>query len=189
MERRKMKRWIRMLSIVAVVALVAVLTQSALAGKFHFNNVNFSLGGSLLLQGDLAGLGNDVATVELTGYGTVTALCQNNGGHVAPGRNPIAAQVQQTNVFVTDENGKAFVQVAAPDPTAPGFEPSPTPKEAGCPSAKWTVIDMADGSTNWTSANIKVYDDLGALQLDLWYACTTTFENGVGVSVSCTETQ
>jgi hypothetical protein len=163
------------------------MTQSTLAGSFHFNSLSFSLG-SLDVKGSLAGLGNQAAEVTLTAFGKVTALCQNNGGQQAPGRNPISADTQQTSVFVTDQNGMALVQVSAPDPTFADLQPSPTPKDAGCPNGNWTVVGVVDGSTNWTAARIVVKDEYGQVQLDLSFACVTTFDaNGMATSVSCVQ--
>lgn len=180
-------KWIFWAPVVIVLALAMVMAPAAWAGKFHFNSIDFSLGGSLLVKGFLAGLGNDVAEVTLTGFGAVTALCENKGGNQAPGRNPIEVTAQQTDVFVSDSNGRALVQVIAPDPTAPEFEPSPTPKEAGCPNGNWNVVGIIDGSTDWTAATIVVKDGLGQVQLDLSFTCKTFFEDGVATGIECEE--
>jgi hypothetical protein len=172
--------------ILAALLIAAVLVSTAGAGSFHFNSVSFSLG-SLDMTGQLAGIGNSTAYVTLTGYGTVKALCENNGGNQAPGRNPIAMQVSQTSEFVTNSNGNALVQVSAQDPTLSQISPSPTPKTAGCPSSKWTVVGIVDGSTNWTGANIIVKDEYGQIQANLSYKCATYFTNGVATSIACTQ--
>jgi hypothetical protein len=169
------------------LALAFILVTTALAGKFHFNSVDFNLGGSLVMEGSLVGLGNDVAEVTLTGYGTVTALCENKGGTQAPGRNPILVEAQQTGVFISDSNGRALVRVVAPDPTAPEYAPSPTPKDAGCPNGNWEVVGVEEKSTNWTAARVVAKDELGQVQIDQTYACVTTFENGLATGITCTE--
>ncbi len=161
-----------------------MLAQAAQAGNFHFNSITFELG-SLIARGTLVGLGNQAAEVTLTAYGKVTALCQNKGGNQAPGRNPIAVDTQETDHIFTDENGNAQVEVTAPDPTFADVEPSPTPKEAGCPNGNWTVVGLVDGSTNWTAARVVVKDESGQVQLDLSFTCTTLFTNGVATDVSC----
>jgi hypothetical protein len=94
---------------------------------------------------------------------------------------------QETRVFVTDENGNALVEVIAPDPSFADVEPSPTPKQAGCPNGNWMVVGVVDGSTNWTAARIVVKDESGLVQLDLSFTCITLFENGVATDVSCVE--
>jgi hypothetical protein len=162
------------------------LVQAARAGNFHFNSYAFRLG-SLVLTGDLAGLGNAGATVTLIGRGTVAALCQNGAGQQAPGRNPIAIDVQQTNHFASDQNGHALVDVTLQDPTLLEIAPSPKPKQAGCPNGNWGVVGVVDGSTNWTAAEVIVADDAGNVQVRLSFACTTFFENGVGVGIQCVE--
>jgi hypothetical protein len=173
---------------IATLFLVLTMVTTAQAGSFRFNSIDFSLGGSLLMLASLVGLGNDVAEVTLTGYGTVTALCQNKGGQQAPGRNPISVAMQETGLFVSDNNGRSLVRVIAPDPTAPQFEPSPTPKEAGCPNGNWNVVGIVDGSTNWTAASVLVKDSLGQVQIDLFFTCKTTFsEDGLATGVTCQE--
>ncbi len=171
----------------AIVILLLVLVPAAMAGKFHFNSIIFTLGSSLDLNGVLVGLGNEVAEVELTAYGSVTAMCQNRGGNQAPGRNPIAVEVVETVVATTGANGRALVFIEASDPTAPGFEPSPTPKEAGCPNGNWKVVDIIDGSTDWTAARVVVRDEAGVVQIDESFTCTTSFTGGVATSVTCVQ--
>jgi hypothetical protein len=175
-----------MVPILVTMIFTLFLVPVASGGNFHFNNINFSLG-SLVMDGTLVGLGNDVAEVTVTGYGTVTALCQNNGGKQAPGRNPISANVQQTDVFVSDSNGRALVRVVTSDPTLSDFEPSPTPKEAGCPNNTWTVVEILEGSTNWTGATVIVKDASGEVRIELSFTCTTFFENGVATDIQCVE--
>ena len=163
-----------------------VLAPAARAGKFHFNSdVSFFLG-SLGMEGTLVGLGNEVAVVTLTGFGTVKAMCENNGGNQAPGRNPISVSTEQTKEFVTNENGNALVEIIAPDPSEPEFAPSPTSKQAGCPNGNWTV-EIVEGSTNWTAANVLVKDDFGNVQLDLDFTCTTFFVGDIATGIECEE--
>jgi hypothetical protein len=125
----------------------------------------------------VAGLGSDDAKVTLTGFGTAYALCQNNGGNIAPGRNPIQFDVAQVGVLNTDENGRADVQVAAPDPTLMNVAPPPTPKEAGCPNENWTVVGFDTARVDWTSAHILVVDAATGLEVkhDLTFTCDTYF--------------
>jgi hypothetical protein len=171
-----------------VLLITALVFTAASAGKFHFNRTSFSLSSSLVFTGSLAGLGNDTAIVTLTANGRVTALCENPAGQQAPGRNPITVNVQQTDTFTTSSNGKAAVRVVAPDPTSPAHEPSPSPKSAGCPNGSWKVVGIIDHSTDWTSARIVVKDANGLQSINLSYTCKTTFQNGVGTSVQCTQT-
>lgn len=172
------------MSFVVIVVLAGLLVQTAHAGKFHFNSISFSLG-SMVMQGTLVGLGNDAGEVTLTAKGTVIAMCENQAGQQAPGRNSIKVNVTQKEVFVTSSNGLAPVKVVASDPSFSGFTPSPTPKQAGCPNGNWSVVDFIDNSTDWTSANVLVKDETGAVQLNLNFTCTTTFNNGSAVSLTC----
>jgi hypothetical protein len=177
-----------LLSVFIILLIASLATQTARAGKFHFNSINFSLGGSLLFQGTLVGLGNEEGEVTLLGFGEVTALCENNGGKQAPGRNPIVVSVVESGVFNTNSNGRALVEVIAPDPEVPEFAPSPTPKQAGCPNGNWNVVGIVEGSTNWTGAEIIVRDEAQQVRIHQTYNCTTFFEDGVGVAISCEET-
>jgi hypothetical protein len=165
------------------IALVAI---PALAGPHFIGGVGFGLG-SLVAQGNFAGYGSDNLVVTLTGSGTVKAMCENPGGNRAPGRNPILVAVNQTGTFLTGQNGKVAITVTSPDPTAAGFEPSPTPKQAGCPNGNWRVVDIIDRSTNWTAARITIKSAAGELYFDQRYSCVTTFDaNGINTAVSCT---
>ena len=171
----------------AIVILLLIFVPAALAGKFHFNSLDFSVGHSLVLEGTLVGLGNEAAQVDLTAVGSVTALCENRGGQQAPGRNPISVEVEQVVTVTSDSDGRALVFVLAPDPTSPEFEPSPTPKEAGCPNGNWSVVDILDSSTNWSAARIVVLDEAGIIQIDQSFTCTTFFENDVAIGIECVE--
>lgn len=176
-----------LMSLLIALMITILVVQSASAGKFHFNSLDFSLGGSMLVQGSLLGLGNEGVEVTLIGYGTVTGLCENNGGMQAPGRNPVEVSVKETGVFRSDSNGRALVAVIAPDPEAPEFAPSPTPKQAGCPNGNWQVVGIVDGSTNWTGAEIIVKDQDDQVRIHQTYTCTTFFENGLAKNISCVE--
>ena len=180
------KRSLALLSFLVFMALM-VLAVPALAGKFHFNSINFYLG-SMVFNGDLAGVGNEDVDVTLIASGQVTAYCVNKGGNQAPGHNPIAFQVQQIAHFFTDENGKVAVEVIADDPALANFDPSPSAKEAGCPNGKnWKVAGIMEDSTDWTAARVIVRDGSGEVQIDQTYTCTTSFQNGVAVSLQCLE--
>lgn len=179
-------KWVVRTTGLVVLALTLTLAPAVRAGNFHFNGLRFSLS-SLVLTGELVGLGNEGANVTLIGHGTVTALCQNKAGHLAPGRNPVAFDAHQANEFTADQNGRALIHVTLEDPTLLGSEPSPSPKQAGCPNGNWQVVAVADGSTNWTAAEVIVEDNEGNVQIVLSFACTTFFEDGVGVGIECME--
>jgi hypothetical protein len=180
-------KWILWGPVLFALALAAILAPAAQAGSFHFNGATFGLGGSLVFSGLLSALDSEVAFVTLTGYGTVTAQCQNKAGNLAPGRNPISVSVQQTGEFTANENRAIQIEIHVPDPTDAGFEPLPTPKQAGCPNGKWSVVGLQDGSMNWTGLTLLIKDEFGQVQVDLDFTCNTIFVNGVGNRVACQE--
>jgi hypothetical protein len=171
------------------VALLAasMLVQAAQAGRFHFITTSFSLG-SFIFEGKLAGVGNTEVEVVLTAFGTVRAVCQNQDGSTSLGGTPILVNVVQKDVFHSTENGSVRVEMSAADPTSAKNQKLPNPEKAGCPAGDW-VVDILDGSTNWTAATIAVRDGKGGNALKLSFTCTTTFNtNGVAVDLSCVQT-
>lgn len=176
------KRLFRQIILTLLIFAVGISTVGA--GSPHFiGSVRFSFG-SLRAVGDLAGLGNLDVTVRLDAYAKVTALCQNRGGSIAPGRNPVSVSTVVTDIVVPDQNGKAYVELVAHDPlTIQPLPPSPSPKTAGCPNGNWTVVGFMPGSTQWTGARITVFDNRnGAVLLVENYACA-----GTGSALTCWE--
>ena len=176
---------------VIVMAIAAVTATASFAGSMTFG----FRPGSLIADGEIWGWGFADKDVSLTARGYATALCQNGGGKVAPGRNPVYVNVVATNTFHTDVNGRTGVFLEAFE-TLQSAAPSPSPKTAGCPSSTWTLIGLSYRATNWTSATITARDSAnGNVLITKNYACVTTFgpdTNGDGVAesvaVSCTET-
>ncbi len=175
---------------VAVLALAAITVTASYAGSMTFGFRT----GSLIADGEIWGWGFADKDVQLTAQGYATALCQNNGGKIAPGRNPVYVAVTATGTFHTDVNGRTAVFLEAFE-TLQAASPSPTPKTAGCPSDSWTLVGLASHATNWTAANIVATDSADGSLLDQKnYSCVTTFgpdTNGDGVAestgVTCTE--
>lgn len=173
-----------LLTILTIVLIASVTTSLVNAGGWSFD---WDLG-SLRATGWVSGLGSDDAQVTLTGYGIAYALCQNYGGNLAPGRNPISFTVAQVGIFYIDDNGRADVQIAAPDPTLYNVEPSPTPKTAGCPNENWTVVGFDTARVDWTAAHILVVDALTGMYVrhNLYFECDTYFDAaGVATDVDC----
>ncbi len=174
------------LTTAVVIVLISLLSFSlANAGGW---SIDWNLG-SLIADGWFAGLGSGDVNVTLTGYGTVQAWCQNNGGNLAPGRNPVYFEVAQTGVYSTDENGRANVVITAPDPTLVNVAPSPSPKTAGCPSDAWAVVGLKVESIDWTGAHVVVTDAVtgAVVKHDLSFTCDTYYDaNGIAVDVNCT---
>lgn len=173
-----LRKWLPLFTMLIFCLTVMV----ASAGSPHFIGTVGFRSGSLHATGDLAGLGNTNVTVRMDAYATVIALCQNNGGNQAPGRNPIRVTTVVTDVETPDRNGRATVELVAEDPlTLATPPPSPSPKTAGCPNGNWTVIGFMPGSTQWTGATISVIDNLThVVLLRNNYTCT-----GSGATLSC----
>ena len=171
-----MSRKVTLLLLILVIASAIVY-----AGNVHFVGGVSTSSGSFVAQGDAAGLGSGSYTFVLTANAQVTALCQNNGGHVAPGRSPINVSTASSDTFVSDSNGRTHVFLSAPDPTVlTPPPPSPSPKDAGCPSNNWTVIGFEAGSTYWTGATLQAFDNAnGALVLEISWTCAGTAESCV----------
>ena len=162
------------------------LVPVALAGNVHFNSINFSVGSPLVVEGDLVTLeANQEFEVALSAAGAVIAMCENRAGAHAHGHNPVPVEVSKSVMATTDASGHTWVVIEAPDPTAPDYGPLPTPEQAGCPNGNWTVVDILDGSTDWTTARIVFTDEAGVVQADLSFTCTTFFEGRVGVGIDC----
>lgn len=170
-----------------LLCCIALGTVTAYSDGFFIGGVSFSAG-SLIAQGDFVRYGNEDLLVTLIGSGTVKAMCENGGGNQSPGRNSITVSVSQTGLFSTDTNGKAAVTVTSPDPSMASFEPSPSPKDAGCPNGKsWHVVGIIDRSTNWTAATLTVQSrTTGEYLFNQSYTCLTTFDsNGINTGVTC----
>lgn len=175
-------------SVLAVLLVASISFSLVNAGGWSFD---WGLG-SLWANGYVAGLGNGDVNVTLTANGTVQALCRNNGGNIAPGRNPVYFQVSQSAVYSTDENGRANVFVEAPNPTLANVATSPSPKSAGCPSDSWTVVGLRVEAIDWTDAHIVVTDATTGqvVKYDLYFTCDTYYNaDGVAVDVNCWHVQ
>ena len=175
-----------LVTVTATLILLLAFVPAAFAGKVHFNSIIFNIGSSLDFSTVLLGLvGNETFEINVTATASVTAICEDPGGNQAPGQNPAFVEIGQSVTAMTNFGGRAAVLIEVPDPTSPGNEPSPTPEEAGCPEGYSEVVDIVDGSTNWTAARIVVVDGDGIIQVDRTFACTTFFKDGVTTRVTC----
>jgi hypothetical protein len=162
-------------------------TTVALAGKVHFLVPDFSLGSGLAIEGEFVVLETEEFEVSLIAAGTVTAICEDEAGNQAYGQNPVPIEVSEAKLVIGRPDRPAKVEVHAPDPTAPGNEPNPTPEQAGCPEGNWIVVEILDHSTDWTAANLVITDLEGVVQVDKNYTCTTIFRDYLGLRVDCEE--
>jgi hypothetical protein len=150
---KKMKQ-LRFRSIAALI-LGAIVAVVAYAGNVHLKGGNNAepqftdLGLRLEAEGALAGLGNGDVLVTLNATADVTAVCQNNGGHQAPGQNPAPITVTGSVAIPAPEvqNGNTPFAVTTLAPESP-IEGAPD-----CPNPGWDeiIIDLA-----FTSATITV---------------------------------
>jgi hypothetical protein len=122
-------KWSVCIKSILTLILAGVLASSALAGKFHFNNLDFNLGGSLVLEGSLVGLGKPGRTGRVDRFTGAFGRCAKikEASRRQEG-NPIFVEVQQSGVYVSENNGRALVRVVAPDPTEPEIRTLTHPK-------------------------------------------------------------
>ena len=163
---------------IVVLSVFAVSAQS-ISGVFSFSR------GSLILSGTIRGLGNvsnNAFYSTLTGTAQVTALCQNRGGNVAPGQNPVVVLVSKTSPpLAPDSNGNADVWITITDAevSAAFVAGSYSARDVGCPNNNWTVIGMENASARWVAATVNVYEN-SALALQYSVGCVDD-----GVTLSC----
>jgi hypothetical protein len=126
----------RTLAVLATAAaLVLVSAGPAMAANPHFlSGPTFSLqGDTVTATGSVAGLGNQNVDVVLTVQASVTVLCQNPAGNIAPGQTKsFSDSATQSNLQV--ENGRLNFTISA---TA---APAGSDLTGACPNRKWTPI-------------------------------------------------
>jgi hypothetical protein len=168
-----------------VVMLTTLIISSAVfvayAGNVHFVGNILTSTGSFVVEGDVVGLGNGSFTFHLTAYGEATALCQNKGGNIAPGQNPVKVSSATSDTFTSSSNGRAHVYLRAPDPATLPMTTVPSAKAAGCPNGNWRVIGIEANSTYWKSAALNVTN--AATNVTVLQVSWTCF----GLPESCTE--
>ena len=176
-----------LLRILIGLLALALIAAPLFASQPHFT-ATFSLG-SLIANGDVAGLGTQDVNVILTASGVPQVICQNQGGNQAPGQNPPRVSATGTDFLPGNsalrKNGKAPYSDEAKwnnnqTLIAPG-------SQWGCPNDNWTAY--VGPFVFWDTANIIVTDTstppttLAAQK----YRCVTTAATSTQpASVSCT---
>ena len=171
----------KILSILAILVLVTLLSSNASAGgNVGLGSVAFRPG-SLIATGKFFGLGGYKlgVNVEMTAGGIPVVLCTNQGGTQAPGQNPsnVSADGEQ---FIGPQDitkkGTAPLDVTAETGPITGLQ-------GGCPNNNWEATIV---SVQWTNATISVYDVVtGELLLERSYTCDPAKQTAT--SVSCSE--
>jgi hypothetical protein len=142
---------------VAVVAVVALFAQPALAGNAHLKGKNpivFTDNGlTLTARVSYAGLGNFDTLQNLAATGNPTASCTNPAGQTQPpGQNPAEADVSGSTAVPAGDikNGNVTITTVTDAPE------TPIAGAPDCPNPQWTenITDMA-----FTSATITLFQD------------------------------
>jgi hypothetical protein len=145
---------------VASLAVLALMSQSALAASVHWKHGSpqFTDNGLTLTEtGTLAGLGTGSgADVTLTATANPTAECVNpgTGGHRPPGQNPAPVTVtgsQHLNPHEIKHNGNASYSVTTDAPTTPIAGAPDCNNSPGDNGWEEQILDMA-----FTSATLTV---------------------------------
>jgi len=123
---------------ILALCIILILASAALVyAGLHFRGSATLTSGSLRASVDISGFGNntDTVTVTLTAQGTdLTAMCQNRGGNLAPGQNPVNVSVSASQTVSPGSNGSAEVNFHV--------NLLPSSQAAGCPNRNWKVVDL-----------------------------------------------
>ena len=155
--------------LVLALALALLMVASAIAGNMSFQSGGTKIG-SVIFDGVVVGIGNEFTRVLATANARVTLECTNKGLKAAPGRNLIEVEVPESGIFPTDENGRAEIHLVVEDPILGDIQPSPSPKQAGCPNGNWKVSEVID--VFWTTVTVEAIDTSGVTQDALFFDCT-----------------
>ncbi len=147
---------------IALMSVVALTAQQALAANVHFKNrppLTFTDNGlTLSLSGALTGLGNGDIVITLTAQGQPTATCTNpgTGEHQPPGHNPAVVTLTGVQEIPAGavKNGNVNFNVTTGGPQ------TPVPGAPECPNSKWRE-DITDVAFSGFDATITVYQGIG----------------------------
>jgi hypothetical protein len=137
-----MKRYLPLLLIALVAAVVLAFPGSAAAQSGHFVQTQTctDIGTQLRCTGKVAGLGGTTFEITVTASGTAIVSCANPAGNVAPGQAFDFAAAGSSGPQPTPRNGQFRYTVTTVAPTAPA---------GSCPNPMWTatVTDVVFGAT------------------------------------------
>lgn len=144
----------RLVILLSTLFLSLVLASPAVAANPHYvDGPNFSLDqNTVTATGSVAGLGNQNIDVRLSVEASLTVLCRNPGGNIAPGQTKFfTATATQTNLEV--KNGRVNFSISA---TA---DPGGVDLSGSCPNPKWTPLP---GDVTIHSATLDIIQPSGS---------------------------
>ena len=136
------------LALVAVFAVMALLTPSVLAAFFHSATASINNSGALVVTFDERGLGNENIDYLLTADSTATYACINRGG-----KNPEAANKQTVAGDVSGggsfqvKNGRVVAAISA-GPISAGSFTCPGGQRLVLADVSYTNIVLTDTTNN-----------------------------------------
>jgi hypothetical protein len=165
-------------SLLAVLALATFVVQASMHYPVTAVVVNsLTFNGSASIYGYGSNTDFVVSTLKL-GPSTLTALCENGGGNIAPGQTSVIPNLTASSGFVPNSNGNFFYQF-------PPINLLPSVQAAGCPNAGWTVAGLKGTLTGNYFA--QEFDSTKTVVIaDAFVPFTCTLSGGSG-STTCTQ--
>lgn len=141
-----------LLSIVGVLALVAVTATTAVADNPHFINASGKLNndGSLTVSFKEAGLGsNQNINYTLTADATATYVCVNRGGKnpSAANKTSVSGPVAAAGTFNSGKNGQISASLTVQPPSAGSFS-CPSGQSLQLAQVSYTNVVLKDTTNN-----------------------------------------
>jgi hypothetical protein len=151
---------------VLIALVVLVLAVVPVYAGLHFVGGGSIGGGSLIASVTIAGFGNSTDSVEVTldvSGDNLTAWCQNRGGKVAPGQNPVSVAISATQTVGANKNGSSTADFHV------DLVADVTASEGGCPNENWSVVDLTGYLRVLFVANNFSTGEQAELKLDCYY--------------------
>ncbi len=144
-------------AVALVMALTLLYTGVAIAGG-GFSSGSGGWSSPLTIEWLARGLGNVIVqgeTLLVTAFasGKAPALCQNNGGNIAPGQLNVNVKGNSSGEAPITRNGRASGETGG---ILPGFVGDPPEWfEAGCPNSGWTVVGLDATRVDWDTVFVE----------------------------------